>query len=67
MASGLLRSSSVSRMAIIPIQDIFEEGSDRRMNIPGVANGNWGYRYYKEQFHDGLKQGLREMAEIYGR
>jgi 4-alpha-glucanotransferase len=59
--------SSVSRMAIIPIQDIFEDGSDRRMNVPGVANGNWGYRYYKEQFHDGLKKGLREMSEIYGR
>ncbi len=59
--------SSVSRMAIIPIQDIFEDGSDRRMNIPGVAQGNWGYRYYKEQFHDGLKKGLREMSEIYGR
>lgn len=59
--------SSVSRMAIIPIQDIFEDGSDRRMNIPGVADGNWGYRYYKDQFHDGLKKGLREMSEIYGR
>lgn len=59
--------SSVSRMAIIPIQDVFEEGSDRRMNIPGVPDGNWSYRYYKEQFHDGLKKGLREMSEIYGR
>lgn len=59
--------SSVSRMAIIPIQDIFEDGSDRRMNVPGVAEGNWAYRYYKEQFHDGLKKGLREMSEIYGR
>ncbi len=59
--------SSVSRMAIIPIQDIFEDGSNRRMNIPGVPDGNWAYRYYKEQFHEGLVKGLREMSEIYGR
>lgn len=59
--------SSVSRMAIIPIQDVFEDGSDKRMNIPGSAYGNWGYRYYKDQFHDDLKKGLREMSEIYGR
>ena len=28
--------SSVSRMAIIPIQDVFEDGSDKRMNIQAV-------------------------------
>ena len=49
------------------MQDVFEDGSDKRMNIPGSAYGNWGYRYYKDQFHDGLKKGLREMSEIYGR
>jgi 4-alpha-glucanotransferase len=59
--------ASVSRMAIFPIQDVLGHGSDCRMNTPGVANGNWEYRYYKEQFHDGLKEGLREMTKLYGR
>jgi 4-alpha-glucanotransferase len=59
--------ASVSRMAIFPIQDVLGHGSDCRMNTPGVADGNWQYRYYKEQFHDGLKEGLCELTKLYGR
>lgn len=31
-----------ARFALIPIQDLFCQGSEYRMNTPGKAEGNWG-------------------------
>ncbi|MFA7056897.1 MAG: 4-alpha-glucanotransferase, partial [Candidatus Cloacimonadales bacterium] len=39
-----LAYSSSCVVAIIPMQDILELGSEYRMNRPGIANGNWGMR-----------------------
>ena len=35
---------SVSKLAIIPMQDILELGTESRMNVPGTGEGNW--RWY---------------------
>ncbi len=35
---------SVSRLAVAPVQDILDLGSEARMNTPGIANGNWRWR-----------------------
>ena len=40
-----LAVESPARMAIIPIQDIMELGSEARMNTPGVAFGNWQWKF----------------------
>lgn len=40
-----LAKESPARMAIIPIQDIMELGSEARMNTPGVAYGNWQWKF----------------------
>ena len=40
-----LATESPAGMAIIPIQDIMELGSEARMNTPGVAHGNWQWRF----------------------
>ena len=40
-----LAKESPARMAIIPIQDIMELGSEARMNTPGVAHGNWQWKF----------------------
>ena len=59
--------SSVTDVAILPIQDIMGFGSDTRMNTPGRAEGNWQYRITKEQL-DGIDRSLlRKMNELYGR
>ena len=44
---GLIRLAlmSVARIAIIPLQDLLSVGSEGRMNTPGRARGNWGWRY----------------------
>lgn len=33
--------SSPSRLAVLQLQDVFMLGSEARMNVPGVAEGNW--------------------------
>jgi 4-alpha-glucanotransferase len=36
--------SSAAALAIAPLQDILNLGSEARMNLPGHAEGNWGWR-----------------------
>lgn len=40
-----LASQSVADMAIFPFQDILGLGNEARMNLPGKALGNWGWRF----------------------
>lgn len=41
--------SSHASTVIFPIQDLLGYGADTRMNTPGKAENNWGYRITKEQ------------------
>jgi len=62
--------SGVSRLAIIPLQDIFGLGSEARFNRPGQSAGNWQWRYRPaqlEQLGSGTTAYLRGLAELYGR
>jgi 4-alpha-glucanotransferase len=44
---------SVANLAIIPMQDILELGSEARMNTPGTTVGNWKWRFQWHQLsHD---------------
>lgn len=58
---------SPANMAIVPIQDIFGQDSEFRMNVPGVALGNWGYRFKSEQLNDGLADYVKQLSILYGR
>ncbi|MDO9139055.1 MAG: 4-alpha-glucanotransferase, partial [Methylobacter sp.] len=40
---------SVANLAVIPMQDILELGSEHRMNIPGTTEGNWRWRFQWDQ------------------
>jgi 4-alpha-glucanotransferase len=59
--------SSVADYAIAPLQDVLDMGSDARMNLPGRAAGNWGFRFTSEQLNEGVLHRLRDMTEVYGR
>ena len=37
--------SSDASMVIVPLQDIMELGNEARMNTPGIAHGNWKWRF----------------------
>lgn len=59
--------ASVAVLAILPLQDVLELDSDHRMNKPGVAEGNWRWRFRWEQVPEDLATRLREMVALYGR
>jgi 4-alpha-glucanotransferase len=59
--------SSCADTAIVPLQDVLCCGSDARMNVPGVAGGNWQWRFKADAINDWHVGRLAEMAELYGR
>lgn len=59
--------SSVAKLAIIPLPDILELDGNSRMNTPGTAHGNWGWRFQWKQLKVGQKKFLKEMTEKYNR
>lgn len=58
---------TIADYAIIPMQDILGLGEEGRMNVPGVAENNWAWRYRKEDISDGLAEALKETTRLYGR
>jgi len=62
-----LALASVGELVIVPMQDALALGSDARMNTPGQAGGNWGWRYTPEMLTLELVERLRELTAIYGR
>ena len=62
-----LAYSSVADLAIVPLQDVLRLSSDARMNIPGAAQGNWGWRFREDALTGGLADGLRLFASQYHR
>lgn len=55
---------SVADRAIIPMQDIFGLDTEARMNIPGLAEGNWAWRYSSEWITDEVCHWLRELTRF---
>lgn len=69
IVSDLIRLaySSVAKLAIVPMQDILNLGSEARLNVPGTATDNWNWRFRWDQVNDGRLRWLRETAEEYAR
>ncbi|MHB1158988.1 MAG: 4-alpha-glucanotransferase [Chloroflexota bacterium] len=62
-----LALASVAEVAVVPVQDLLGLGSEARMNLPGHASGNWGWRLTSGQLRPELAARLRELAITYGR
>ncbi len=62
-----LAMSSVASIAIFPLQDILGLGGAARMNFPGVAEGNWEWRYDASVLNEPLQLRLKSLTEICGR
>jgi 4-alpha-glucanotransferase len=58
---------SVAVLAVAPLQDVLGLGRDARMNVPGVADGNWRWRFTPDQFGSGLIDRLAEWTVRYNR
>jgi 4-alpha-glucanotransferase len=62
-----LAISSNARYCIIPLQDVLCLDSDARMNTPGVADGNWQFRFKADALTDEKAEGLKYLCELYNR
>ncbi len=58
---------SVSDTVIIPMQDWLELGSEARMNVPSVADGNWLWRLEKGMLTAELSEKIADMTKLYHR
>jgi 4-alpha-glucanotransferase len=54
-------------MAIIPLQDLLDLGSESRMNTPGTPSGNWQWRFSEEQLTDENAEWLAGITKIFNR
>ncbi|MCS6865165.1 MAG: 4-alpha-glucanotransferase [Gemmataceae bacterium] len=60
--------ASVADVAVAPLQDVLELGSEARLNTPGVASGNWVWRASEAQITDRTWiDRLAEYTQVYER
>ncbi len=59
--------ASVAHLAVIPMQDLLGLDGSHRMNVPGVADGNWRWRFAWDQVHEEHRARLRDWVHLYGR
>jgi 4-alpha-glucanotransferase len=59
--------SSVAKTAIVPMQDVLQLGTAARMNTPGVAEGNWGWRFSWNQLNPLRGKWFIKLNQIYQR
>ncbi len=55
--------SSIAALTIAPLQDLLNLGAESRMNVPGRAGGNWGWRCPEEKLSAGAFQWLQALTE----
>jgi len=53
---------SVANWAIVPMQDLLSLGKNNRMNVPGVPQGNWRWRFQWDQYTENLVDKIRNMV-----
>jgi 4-alpha-glucanotransferase len=59
--------ASVAATAIYPMQDVLGLGAEARMNLPGVGEGHWAWRFSWDEVHDGHAPRLNELCKRFGR
>jgi 4-alpha-glucanotransferase len=59
--------SSVADLAIAPLQDVLNLGSEARMNTPGRPDGNWTWRVPPNAIRDDILGRLKDLSVLYGR
>ncbi|MGA7523447.1 MAG: 4-alpha-glucanotransferase [Acidobacteriaceae bacterium] len=57
-------AASVADIALYPVQDILELGSEARMNVPSRAAGNWSWRCPEHALTPALAEKLAALTEV---
>jgi 4-alpha-glucanotransferase len=55
--------SSPAALAIAPLQDLLNLGTEARMNVPGRAAGNWAWRCTEDLLSEPAFRWLRDLTE----
>ncbi|TWT50778.1 4-alpha-glucanotransferase [Rubripirellula amarantea] len=53
---------SKASLTIMPIQDLFGQGNEARMNVPGKAFGNWAWRFAPETLTPEVAMQMRKLT-----
>ena len=66
---GMMRGAlaSVAKLAVLPLQDVLERGSEARMNQPSRPDGNWEWRVQEGEFSPAHIERLAALVSLYGR
>ncbi|MGZ8227228.1 MAG: 4-alpha-glucanotransferase [Methylococcaceae bacterium] len=59
--------ASVANLAVIPMQDILELGSEHRMNTPGTTVGNWHWCFHWDQLTPERAGRLAHLVGLFNR
>ena len=54
--------SSRAALAVVPLQDVLDLGTEARMNMPGTESGNWQWRYCADDLTPELAARLRDLT-----
>jgi 4-alpha-glucanotransferase len=57
-------AGSVAQIAIFPVQDLLELGSEARMNTPALASGNWSWRVPEGAWTKELAARLAALVDV---
>ncbi|MFB3916321.1 MAG: 4-alpha-glucanotransferase [Terriglobales bacterium] len=55
---------SVACFCVVPLQDVLGLGSEGRMNVPSVPNGNWSWRFAPGALTADLAERLAVLADV---
>jgi 4-alpha-glucanotransferase len=69
LAAPMLRAAlaSVGGLAVLPMQDLLDLGSEARFNTPGTAVGNWSWQLPLSLLGDELARRCELLNRVYGR
>lgn len=59
--------SSAAALAMAPLQDVLNLGSEARMNLPGRPTGNWRWRCNDEMLSAPAFEQLRDLTRVTNR
>ena len=59
--------SSAAALAMAPLQDLLNLGSEARMNVPGRAEGNWRWRCTEDMLSAPAFERLRDLTKTSNR
>ena len=66
---GMIRSgmATVCHLFVVQMQDLLELGGEARMNVPGRADGNWGWRMLPDAIDQKLEKKLLDYTRMFRR